>query len=284
MTQLIRIAAVQLDVEFAHRKANLARIESVLEETVAAGAALTVFPECCVTGYCYESRDEALAAAEEIPGSTTKRLAALCRRLDTHMVVGLIEVEGHRLFNACVLLGPEGVAGRYRKIHLPSLGVDRFVAPGDHPFAVHEAAGMRVGMNICYDGGFPESSRVLSLLGADLIVLPTNWPPGAECMVQHAVNARAMENHVYYLAANRIGAERGFRFIGHSKICAPDGSVLAEAAHQDPAILYADVDVELARDKRLVRVPNQHEIDRFADRRPEMYGPIVSPTAEPENL
>ena len=95
---------------------------------------------------------------------------------------------------------------------LPYLGVDRFTTPGDRPFAVHEAAGMRIGMNICYDGGFPESARVLALLGADLVVLPTNWPPGAECMAGCVVNARAMENNIFYASCDRVGTERTFPF------------------------------------------------------------------------
>jgi 5-aminopentanamidase len=126
-------------------------------------------------------------------------------------------------------------------------------------------------MNICYDGAFPEAARVMALDGADLIVLPTNWPPGAECTAEFVINARAMENHVYYLAVNRVGTERGFRFIGQSKICGPHGEVLAEARHENEAILYAEIDPALARRKRVVRVPGLHEIDRFADRRPEMY-------------
>jgi predicted amidohydrolase len=142
---------------------------------------------------------------------------------------------------------------------------------------VHEADGLRIGMHICYDGGFPESARVLTLLGADLIVLPTNWPPGAECMAGCAVNTRAMENHVYYAACDRVGHERGFRFLGLSKICDPRGQVLAEAPHDREEILYAEIDPSQARNKRIVRVPGLHVIDRLGDRRPEMYGPLVAP-------
>jgi predicted amidohydrolase len=138
---------------------------------------------------------------------------------------------------------------------------------------------MRIGMNICYDGGFPEPARVLTLLGADLVVLPTNWPPGAECMAGCVVNARAMENNIFYAAADRVGDERGFRFIGQSKICGPSGQVLAEAAHDREAILYAEIDVAAARQKKIVRRAKLHEIDRLRDRRPEMYGPIVAAQA-----
>jgi predicted amidohydrolase len=277
MSKPITIAVAQIDIAFADREQNLARMVRMLAETAAKGAKLTVFPEAALTGYCFDSLDDARPHAEPIPGPSTKRMAGVCRELGVFAVYGLLESDGGRIFNACALVGPEGVVGSYRKIHLPFLGVDRFTTPGDRPFAVHEAAGMRIGMHICYDGGFPESARVMLLLGADLVVLPTNWPPGSECMAGYAVNTRAMENNIYYAACDRVGDERGFRFIGMSKICDPSGRALAEAAHDREEILYAQIDVEKARQKKIIRVPKLHEIDRIRDRRPEMYGEIVKP-------
>jgi len=269
------IALAQIDIAFADRAKNLARMIAVLQETAAKGAKLTVFPEAALAGYCFDSLEDARPHAEPIPGPSTRRLTGICRELGVFAIFGLLEADGERVFNACVLVGPEGVVGSYRKIHLPFLGVDRFTTPGDRPFAVHEAAGMRIGMHICYDGGFPEPARVMTLLGADLVVLPTNWPPGAECMASCAVNTRAMENNIYYAACDRVGTERGFRFIGQSKICDPRGKVLAEAPHDREDILYAQIDVAKARQKKIVRVPGLHEIDRVNDRRPEFYGKIA---------
>jgi predicted amidohydrolase len=277
VAELQTIAAVQMNVDISDKESNLRRMLFFLEQTAGEGAKLTVFPECALTGYCFDSLDEALPLAEPIPGQSTEIMASACKRLNCHVVYGLLEADGKRVFNAAVLVGPKGVVGSYRKVHLPFLGIDRFTTPGDRPFAVHNAGGIRVGMNICYDGSFPEAARVMTLDGADLIVLPTNWPPGSECMASCAVNTRAMENQIYYLACNRVGTERGFRFIGTSKICAPGGSTIAEALHENEAILYASVDVDKARNKHLVRVPKLHEIDRIKDRRPEMYGRLVEP-------
>jgi len=275
MTNTVHIAAVQMDVALADKPANLRAIESRLKETAAAGAEIVVFPECTVTGYCFESRAEALAVAEPVPGPATERLAAACKKLNVHAVVGLLELDGDRLFNACVLLGPGGLIGSYRKIHLPGLGVDKYVTAGDRPFAVHQAGDVRIGMNICYDASFPEAARLLALAGADVIVLPTNWPPGAQATACFTVNARAIENHVYYVACNRAGIERGFEFIGGSRICNPHGATLTEATGKGEQILYAEIDYLAARNKHLVREPGRHEIDRFADRRPAMYGPLA---------
>ncbi|MCA9120908.1 MAG: carbon-nitrogen hydrolase family protein [Planctomycetaceae bacterium] len=271
---LYRIAAVQMDVRLADTSANLKAMTERLEVAAANGARLTIFPECSLTGYCFDSREEAMPFAEPIPGPSCQNMAEACARLNVYAVFGMLEASGDKLFNACVLIGPNGVVGSYRKIHLPFLGIDRFTDPGDRPFEVYSARDLRVGMNICYDSAFPESARVMALDGADLIALPTNFPPGAECMAAHVVNTRAMENNIYYACVNRIGSERGFPFIGQSKICDPSGRPLAEALHSEEATLFADIDIQRARTKRIVRVPEKHIIDRFNDRRPEMYGRI----------
>jgi predicted amidohydrolase len=277
MPPQIKVASVQMDLTLGEKDKNLARILESLEETAREGAVLTVFPECAVTGYCFESADEARPLAEPIPGPSTRRLAEACRDLKAFAIVGLIEADGPRFFNACALVGPDGVAAKYRKIHLPLLGLDRFAEPGNEPFAVHQAGPLRIGMSICYDGSFPESARVLALQGADLIALPTNWPTGSEPTACFVANTRALENHVYYMSANRVGIERGFRFIGGSRICHPDGRTLAEAPSDRDAVLYADVEPEVARRKHLVRIPGTREVHRLADRRPEMYGKILEP-------
>jgi predicted amidohydrolase len=274
-----RIAAVQMDCTFADKKKNLAEIRARLRQAREQGARLVIFPECILTGYCFESKAEAAPLAETIPGPSTEVLAQDCAELDVWMVLGLLEAEpgGDRLFNACTLIGPHGVAANYRKIHLPYLGVDRFATPGDLPFAVHDLGGLRIGMNICYDGRFPESARCLMLLGADLVVLPTNWPPAASCVVKTLIPARALDNHVYYAAANRVGTERGFRFIGMSRILDCLGEFLAVSESDSATILYAEVDPEVARKKHLVHIPGEYEVHRTRDRRPEMYEAIVKP-------
>jgi predicted amidohydrolase len=99
-------------------------------------------------------------------------------------------------------------------------------------------------------------------------------------MAQYLISARALENKVYFAAVNRVGVERGFKFIGESRICAPDGSIMTAAHHTDFEILYADIDIENARNKHIVRIPTEHEINRFRDRRPDLYDPIVEPVAE----
>lgn len=273
----MRIAGVQIDVEIGNVAGNLAKMSDQMHEAVRHGAQLVIFPECALTGYCFDSRDAALPYSEAIPGRATESFQMVCRELDCLVAFGLLERAESKLFNAAALVGPEGLIGSYRKVHLPWLGVDRYVDYGDREFSVQTARGIRVGLNICYDAGFPEPARCLALLGADLILLPTNWPPGAECAAEYAINTRALENTIYYAAVNRVGVERGCTFIGQSRICDPLGRTLAHANHAREEILYADVLPDLSRNKHLIRVPGTNEVNRIADRRPEMYGPIVAP-------
>jgi predicted amidohydrolase len=269
-----KIAGVQMDCRLGDKRANLEVICARLHEASGQGAKLVVFPECILTGYGFRNPEEAWPHAETVPGPSTESLGAECRRLGVWAVFGLLEREGDRLFNACALLGPRGVAVSYRKVHLPCLGVDRFTTPGDRPFAVHDLGGLRLGINICYDGSFPEASRALTLLGADLIALPTNWPTNAWRNPKFVVQTRALENHIYYAAVNRIGEESGFRFIGQSRIVDCSGDLLAASDGEEESILYAEIDPSRARDKRVVNIPGEYEVNRVVDRRPEMYGPL----------
>jgi predicted amidohydrolase len=276
-TLTYRIAGVQMEPKFGEVARNREAIVERLAEAAEDGARLVVFPECALTGYGFDSRDEAKGCAETVDGPSQTLITAACRRFGVYAVYGFLEADGDRLYNACLLTGPGGLVAGYRKVHLPFLGVDRFVDPGDRPFAVHDAGGVNVGMHICYDGSFPETARTLTLLGADLLVLPTNWPTHSECAAEHMIATRAMENVVYMMAVNRVGEERGFRYIGRSSIAATTGQILAAASPDREEILYAEIDPAKARQKRLIRVPGKHEIDRIADRRPSFYRPITAP-------
>jgi predicted amidohydrolase len=271
------IAAVQTDCRLGDTAHNLATVRAKLRDAAHHGAQLVIFPECILSGYCFASKDEAFRAVETLPGPATEALAADCRELNVWAVVGLLEKAGDKLFNAAALVGPKGFVASYRKAHLPCLGVDRLTDPGDRPFAIHDLGGLRIGMAICYDCGFPEMIRVLALAGADLIVLPTNWPPEAESTARLIVPTRALENRVYFAAINRVGTERGFRFIGLSRIADVTGELLAASDDDRETTLYARIDPDRARRKRIVNIPGEYEVDRVNDRRPELYGPLTEP-------
>lgn len=276
-TPTVRVAGIQCEPKLGEIGRNLEEILQGIARAAEAGARLVVFPECALSGYGFSSREEGLAHAVAIDSREVRAVVSACAKDRCYSIFGFLERDGSRLFNACALAGPDGVIGSYRKVHLPFLGIDMFADPGDRPFAVHDAGGLKVGMHICYDGAFPEAGRVLALLGADVLVLPTNWPTHSECAAEHMIPTRAMENTVYAMAVNRVGHESGFRFIGGSSIVDPSGKVLARAGADAEEMLLAEIDQELARRKHLVRVPGRHEINRIADRRPRFYEPIVAP-------
>ncbi len=270
----MKIAAVQMDVKISEKERNLASILKHLETAAQAGAKVVIFPECALSGYCFNSREEALPAAETVPGPAVETLAQAAKRLDCTAIVGMLEREGDQVYNAALVVGPEGILGTHRKVHLLCLGIDRYDLPGDKPFPLFEGRHGKVGVNICFDCSFPESGRVLKLKGAQLLAIPTNWPQGSDAW-DHTVKVRATENHMFVAAADRVGEERGFRFIGHSQIVDYYGKVLAEAGETEETILYADVDLAKADDNRVVRVPGLYEFNRIAARRPEMYREIT---------
>jgi predicted amidohydrolase len=272
----MRVAVAQMDPKLAEKERNLEAGIARMEEAAAAGAELLVLPECAIPGYMFESGEEALPFAEEIPGPSTEVLERECARLGMHVVCGLLEREGDVLHNAAVLVGPDGLIGSYRKTHLPFLGVDRFVVPGDE-LPVWDTPLGRIGVEICYDLRFPEVTRTLALKGADLVAHPTNFPVAARIQTELITVARAAENRIFLLTANRVGKERRGEFCGWSQIVDPYGTRLAEANETDEALLVADIDVEKARDKDYV-VPGEYELYLFGHRRPELYGALVEET------
>ena len=196
-------------------------------------------------------------------------------------VFGLFERAVGQAVQRLRLVGPDGFVAGYRKTHLPCLGADRFTDPGDRPFAVHDLGGLKLGMNICFDGSFPESARVLTLLGADLIVLPTNWATNARRMADLVLRGAGLgEPH---LLPGREPRRRRVRVPLHR----PEfGRRLprrppALAAEDREDALHVEVDPGRGRQKRVVHCHGEYEIDRVNWRRPELYGPLVEPPPTP---
>jgi len=278
MSNRIKIAVVQMEPKLMKSRENVESILSAAKEAAENHADLIVFPECSLSGYIFSSRQEALPFAETIPGPSTEKVASLCQELKVYVIFGLLEEHGDKLFNAAAFLGPRGFIGKYKKNHLPFLGVDRFVDIGDEPFQVYQTPIGNIGLQICYDVVFAESSRVMTLLGADILVLLANFPQGrGEKVITYVVSARAIENRVHVVSANRIGSERGFSFAGLSKIVDASGEILGLASRDEEQIIYGELSLESARQKHVTLIPGEYEVDHVEDRRPELYGVITKP-------
>lgn len=268
-----RIACCQLDVIKADFKSNRGKFASALGEAKAGGADLALFPECFLTGYGFASLEEAREAG--ITREEAATLQADVEAQDVMAIVGFAEKTDKGVANTCVLLEPGVVPRFYRKVHLPCLGLDRFTTPGNELPLFDTRLG-RIGILICFDQRPPEAARVLTLKGADLICLPTNWPEGAEMSAHVISQARAAENRVCYATCNRVGTESGFRFIGASGIYDVTGRCLAKAGESEE-IIYADLDLTASRQKRAVIVPCEYEWSVDTSRRPELYDRLVEP-------
>jgi len=265
----VRAGVIQFDPKLGDLEGNLRRCAA------AAGCDLVVFPECALSGYMFGSAEEAARCAESIPGRSTDVLAQACARLGLYCVVGVLERDAGLLRNTAVLIGPGGLVASYRKSHIACIGADCFTTPGGDEYVVHETPLGRIGIQICYDWRFPEITRVLALKGADLVAHPTNSPVASRDLADFIPRTRAVENAVYFLTANRVGIEVGTRFFGHSQIVDPSGRVLAEGDGEREALLVAEIDVELARQKTKEPGDGQYAVRLFADRRPELYGEVT---------
>ena len=265
-----RVAAIQFEPTLFAKTANLEALLRLTREAAAGGAKLIVTPEMATTAYCWATRDEIASDVEPVPGPTTQRFAEIAADHDCWIVVGLAEVDPETgiYYNSAVLIGPEGPVGLYRKTHA-YISEPKWAKDGDLGLPVFETPIGRIAMTICMDACYPETARVPALAGADVICFPTNWL--SEKSPSPSWMARAAENGVYLIAANRYGLERGVQFSGGSAVIDPDGS-LQSVLDSGDGIVWGWIDPARARDKR--PFPDRPE-DLIADRRPDAYGAMT---------
>ncbi len=280
---MIRLAVVQWAPIFARPEENAERLAEHIADCARRGAHLVVFPEASLTGYCFSSREEAWESAVSLDSPYLRRVEDVCARTNCGAIVGFAERCDGDLYNSAVFYTPSGILGVYRKTHLPLLGLDRFakrgtqLEPFDSPYG-------KVGILICFDNRFPECARTLALKGAEILCLPTNWPQTAEKNSDWVCPTRAMENRVFFAASNRVGEERGFRFVGRSKIISPTGAILASADHTEEAVLFADIEPAEAQNKHVVIRPSEYELPLWEERRPDLYEAITQKQESPSQV
>ena len=263
----MRVGYLQFNPTFGETKRNL---DFVAEHVRRAECDLLVLPELFNTGYQFISEQEAASLAEDIPaGPTTERLLDLAATYRMHIVAGLAERAEGRIYNSAILVGPSSVLGVYRKIHLFS-EENLWFTPGDKGFSVFDIGSARIGLMVCFDWFYPESTRTLALKGADIVAHPSNLvlPHCPEAMI-----TRCLENRVFAVTCNRIGSEeRGGKeklsFIGTSEIVSPTGKILKRARRGQVELGIVDIDPSEARDKKI----NPYN-DLLAGRRPAHYSP-----------
>ncbi len=260
----MRIALIQTAPKFGAVSENLQKATALLKQTE---ADLWVLPELAMTGYQFRDEAELERLAEPADGPTFRALAEAAKDLRGHVVAGFPERDGDRIYNSAMLVGPDGLVGLYRKVHLFDREKELF-DPGDLGFPVFDLGAARVGLMICFDWLFPEAARSLALAGAQVIAHPANL---VLPYCQDAVVTRAIENRVFVATANRVGIEsrrdgEQLVFSGKSRLVGPDGRVLLDGPAEDETVLTADVTPDEADAKNIT--PRN---DVLADRRPDQY-------------
>ena len=261
----MKVGFVQNFPEFGRVQTNLNRIKKMLSGKE---AELLVWPELFSTGYRFKNMDEAHQYAEPVPdGLTTSFLISQAKKINTHIIAGLVEVSKERVYNSSVIVGPDGFKGCYRKIHLFDTEKACFHAGSEAP-PIFDLNGIKVGVMICFDWRFPELARSLALKGAEIIAHPSNLvlPHCPQAMI-----TRCLENRIYAITADRIGKEsrvpnESLHFIGQSQVVDPDGNILIRASETDEEVQIIEIDLDKAR-RKLLNSKN----DIFKDRRPDLY-------------
>jgi predicted amidohydrolase len=287
MIDSLRVAAVAADSHPGETAHNLASIEAACRRASAAGAQLALLPELSITGFLpnHPTGDharwlrEALAGArgmaEPIPGAATARLCEIASRTGLYVAAGMLEDAGNVLHNTLVLAGPDGLAGVWRKMHIPMFETP-FYNGGPAVETVATPLG-RIGGNICFDALLPESTRLLAVGNAEVVLFPfaADPAPGTAAAwaawAGPALRARCVENGVFGVACNYCGSVRYAgveqRFPGGALAVGPAGETLGEGDGSGMLV------VELRNDALSCARSSPEYLYRF--RRPEIYGSLL---------
>ncbi len=258
----MRVAILQTAGVLGTVEPNLERLAEKAAEAGERGVRLLVCPELYLTGYNLEPA-MMTRLAETAGGPAAKRVAEIAQQNGIAVVYGYAERDGSAVYNAAQLINSDGrMLANYRKSHLYGDLEQRWFSPGN-ALVCAELDGVSVGILICYDIEFPEPARSLALDGAALLLVPTALTKPRDFVAHTLVPARAWEDQLFVVYADRCGSEGDLDYVGLSTIAGPDGKILAQAGESE-SLLIADLDFS-ARE-RARRLFNYLE-----ERRPELY-------------
>ena len=278
------VAATQMSCTW-DREATLAKAEKLVREAALKGANIILLQELFETPYFCQRHDfeymDLATTPEENPA--VKRFQEVAKELDVVIPVSFFERAGNAAFNSIAIIDADGtVLGKYRKTHIPDgmpYAEKFFFTPGDTGFKVWKTKYGTIGVGICWDQWFPEAARCMALLGAEILFYPTaigsepvlqtdSKPHWQRCMQGHAA-----ANIMPGVASNRIGHEvqkdSEMTFYGSSFIADETGGLVAEADRETESVITAEFDLDAVAQKR-------REWGVFRDRRPEMYGTLLT--------
>jgi len=263
----IKVALAQISCKRGDKAENIRKIESRVTKAKQQGADLVIFPELSLTGYTM--RDQIYELAETIPGHSTTVLEKIAKKTGAYIVFGMPELSEKTqatVYNAAVLVGPDGFIGKYRKMYLPTHSVfeeKRYYRPG-YQTAVFETELGKIGLIICYDIFFPEVSRLTRLKGAQLIVFISASPATRRTFFETLTAARAIENTAFLAYVNLVGIEDGLQFWGGSRLIGPNGKALIEAKYDEEDLVIGEINYADIR-------PIEAFVPILKDLRPELF-------------
>lgn len=273
----ITVAALQLDLSSDDEQENIAAVSALVEDAARQGAQVVLPPELFSGPYFCKVEDEGLFAlarpVAEHP--SVAAMQALAKKLGVAIPTSFFERDGHHYYNTLAMIGADGeIMSTYRKSHIPDgPGYEEkyYFRPGNDGFKVWDVFGARIGVGICWDQWYPESARVMALMGAELLFYPTaigSEPYDADLdtsrMWRRAMLGHAVSNCMPVIAANRIGTEDAQKFYGHSFIADEWGDFLCEYGAGESGALVATIDLARAAKHRA-------GMGFFRDRRPQLY-------------
>ncbi len=257
----LTISLAQMDITLGNVEANLKKAEEWTAEAARRGSQVVVFPEMWTTGFDWPNLKTLSAQSAEVLAA----VAALARRYGLWLNGSMLALdETGRPANTSILFDPSGrPAGLYRKIHLFSLmDEERYLAPGQSLAPVETPWGQS-GLAICYDLRFPELFRTYALQGVTMVYLPAEWPHPRLAHWQTLLRARAIENQMFMVGVNRVGADDRSKFFGHSALIDPWGHTVVEGGEIE-LLLTATINTDQVAEVR-------RKIPVFRDRRPGLY-------------
>ena len=276
----ITVAALQLDHSSIDTAANIAAVEDHVAEAARQGAQIVLPSELFDGPYFCKVEDEALfdRARPTMDHPNVRAMARLAKQLGVAIPTSFFERDGPHYYNSLAMIDAGGeILGVYRKSHIPDgPGYEEkyYFRPGNGGFRVWDVCGTRIGVGICWDQWYPETARIMALMGAELLFYPTaigSEPYDAEFdtsrMWTRAMQGHAVSNCMPVIAANRIGTEDGQTFYGHSFITNEWGDKLVEYGRGEAGALVATIDLAQAARHRA-------GMGFFRDRRPDLYGRI----------
>lgn len=270
MQEKVNVALAQISCKAGDKKHNINIMKKNIKQAKEKGANIVIFPELSLTGYL--NRDIAYELAEPIPGPSIHSMEEIAKKESIYIVFGMPEQseKAHAvLYNTAVFLGPDGIIGKYRKMHLPTHSVfeeKRYFRLG-YEAPVFETEIGKMGLTICYDIFFPEIFRLLRLKGSQLIICISASPAVRSRFFEVFTAARALENTVFLAYVNLVGVENGLQFWGGSRIVAPDGSILTKARYDEEDLVIGTIDyADLERAEAFVPT--------LRDLRPELFNSL----------